>query len=184
MLFILVTGMPGSGKGLVVEVAREMGLRTYSLGDVVREIAMETYGEVTSQNLLATAISIREKFGLDIVARRILERIDKNVDIVVIDGVRSLEEVRVFERFGSVIIIAIHSSPKTRFERLRKRGRAGDPEKWEDFVKRDMIELSLGIGNVIALADYMVVNEYSVDRVKNEIRNILSNIVGGRFGKS
>lgn len=183
LLFILVTGMPGSGKGLVSEVAKELGLKTYSMGDVVREIARETYGEVTPRNLLETAINIREKYGLDYVANRVLESIGEDTDVVVIDGIRSLEEVKAFEKRGSVIIVAIHSSPKTRFERLRKRGRAGDPEKWEDFVNRDMVELSLGLGNVIALADYMVINEYPVERVRTEIRNLLMSIVGDRSVK-
>lgn len=180
MLFILVTGMPGSGKSLVVEVARETGLRTYSMGDVVREIAMEKHGRVTPENLLETAIWVRKMFGLDYVARKVLERIEENIDTVVIDGVRSLDEVRFFEKKGSVVIVAIHSSPKTRFERLRKRGRAGDPEKWGDFVKRDMIELSLGLGSVIALADYMIVNEDTIDSVRARTKNVLMSIITGR----
>lgn len=180
MLLILITGMPGSGKSLVVEVAKEMGLRTYSMGDVVREIAEERYGSVTPENLLETAIWVRRSFGSDYVAKKVLEKIEEDSNIVVIDGVRSLDEVRVFEKKGSIAILAIHSSPKTRFERLRKRGRAGDPEKWDDFVRRDSIELSLGLGNVIALADYMIVNEETIDKVRAKIRDVLMSILVGR----
>ena len=57
------------------------------------------------------------------------------------------------------MIVAVHASPRTRFSRLSTRGRRDDPKSWEEFVARDMKELGFGIGDVIALADVMVVNE-------------------------
>jgi len=60
------------------------------------------------------------------------------------------------------VLIAIHSSPKTRYERLIKRGRAED-KKYEDLAKRDFEELQMGIGNVIAMADYVLTNEGDVE---------------------
>jgi len=180
MLFILVTGMPGAGKTLFVErVVEKYGLPVYTMGDVIREDAKKFYGVITPQTMIETSKKVRELYGYTYVAERIVERI-RDKDIVVIDGVRSLDEVSVFKKHGEAVIVAIHASPKTRFNRLRKRGREGDPATWEEFEKRDQVELSLGIGNVIALADYMIVNEGSVEEVLREIDNVLMKIMGMR----
>ena len=67
------------------------------------------------------------------------------------------------------------------FERIRRRNRPGDPRTWEEFVARDMTELGFGIGNVIALADYMIVNEEkALDEVIEEARNLLHEKILGR----
>lgn len=179
MRIILVTGMPGSGKTVVVEVAsREFNLPRYSMGDVVREEALRIYGSMSADTLLKTAKILRDTYGLDYIARKTVERINASRSVVVIDGVRSLEEVEAFRRIGETVIIAVHASPKTRFERLRRRGRLGDPVKWEDFVTRDLVELSLGIGNVIALADIVVVNEKPLDEFVKEVKEVLGRVLG------
>ncbi|MCC6040980.1 MAG: dephospho-CoA kinase, partial [Desulfurococcaceae archaeon] len=88
-----------------------------------------------------------------------------------------LREVEVFKRYGSVITVAVHSSPKTRFERLLRRKRPGDPSTYEEFYERDMTELRFGLGDVIALADYVVVNEGDIEEAKAKSREIFMKIL-------
>lgn len=177
MKIILIAGMPGSGKSIVAKAARDLGIKVYNMGDVVREYTQKYYGVITPETMRETSRKLREMYGKNIVAVKTLERIDPSEKVVVIDGVRSLDEVEVFRRSGETIIIAIHASPKTRYERLIKRGRPGDPNNWEDFVKRDMLELSFGLGNVIALADYMIVNETTIEEAYRGAYNILKKLV-------
>ena len=177
MKIILIAGMPGSGKSIIAKAARDLGLKVYNMGDVVREYTQKYYGVITPETMRETSRKLREMYGKNIVAVKTLERIDPSEKVVVIDGVRSLDEVEVFRRSGETIIIAIHASPKTRYERLIKRGRPGDPNNWEDFVKRDMLELSFGLGNVIALADYMIVNETTIQEAYRGAYNILKKLV-------
>ncbi len=177
--FLLVTGMPGAGKSIVSNMAREMGIPTYCMGDVIREETIRKYGSITPENMRRTAQELREKYGDDIVARKTLEMIKEEQGIVIIDGVRSLTEVNIFKTAGeSVEIIAVHASPMTRFKRIKERQRPGDPKTWEEFVKRDMTELSFGIGNVIALADYMIVNEESIEETKKQVTRVLEKVLG------
>ncbi len=178
MIIICITGMPGSGKSIVVEAARSLNLPVYTMGDVIREEVLRQGSQLTPDNMNRVARELREKYGSDIVARRIFEKIDKNTRIVVIDGLRSLDEKKYFETQGKVIVIAVHASPKTRFSRLVKRGRPGDPSTWEQFVERDFNELRFGIGDVIALADYMVINEGNKEQTYNTAIHILSTIMG------
>ena len=180
VLLICVAGMPGSGKSIVAAAARDLGIPVVSMGDVVREEALRRFGRITPEILRETSRLVRIEYGDDYVAARTAEKIvGLGAPHVLIDGVRSLREVEVFRRYGETVIVAIHASQRTRFERIRRRGRPGDPDNWEDFVKRDMVELGFGLGNVIALADHMIVNEGTIEEAYSWARRILLRLVGG-----
>lgn len=179
MIIVCIAGMPGSGKSIVAKAALDLGLRIYNMGDVVREETLKKYGKIAPELLRRTSIELRKKFGARIIAEKTLEKMKRTLDkecMVVVDGVRSLEEIGVFSKLGKVVILAIHASPKTRFERILKRNRPGDPKTWEEFRQRDLTELNFGIGSVIALADYMIVNEGDVRETYKKAKEILEGI--------
>lgn len=175
MFVICVAGMPASGKGVFIEEAKKKGLPVYVMGDVVREETLRRGLKLTSHNLNMVAEDLRKKYGKVAIAKKIVEKIrETKHNTIIIDGVRSLDEIEYFKKtLGETIIVAIHASPKTRFERIRKRSRPGDPKTWEEFVERDLVELSFGLGNVIALADYMIVNEGSLNELRREAEKVL-----------
>jgi dephospho-CoA kinase len=70
-------------------------------------------------------------------------------------------------------MIAVHAAPKIRFERIMIRGRQDDTRTWEEFRARDRRELRYGIGNTIALADKMLLNEESTDVFLQHINALL-----------
>jgi len=181
-LLVLVTGMPGSGKTLVSGVARELGIPVYVMGDVVREETRRRGLEPTPENLNLVAMLLRREYGDTVVAERILEKIlrDKPA-LAVVDGVRSIKEVEVLRSYGEAVIVAVHASPRTRFERLRRRGRPGDPRTWEEFRRRDMTELGFSLGSVIALADYMLVNEAAPLLARERAKRLLSRLLAGEL---
>lgn len=177
---LLVTGMPGSGKTLVSSVARELGLPVYVMGDVIRREAARRGLEPTPGNLNMVARLLREEHGPTVVAERILEMLERDQPLfAVVDGVRSLAEVETLARYASPLILAVHASPGTRYERLRNRGRPGDPRSWREFAERDRVELSLGLGHVIALADYVLVNECSPEKARGKARRLLEALAAG-----
>ncbi|MCX8185200.1 MAG: AAA family ATPase [Sulfolobales archaeon] len=156
---VCVTGMPGSGKTAIARCLSNY-LGTYvNMGDVVRSRAAELGIEITSDNLARLAQELRREHGLDVVAREVSKSFTNQSSVVVVDGVRSLDEVRYFSKIAPTVVVAVHASPKARFERLKKRGREDDPSAYSGFLERDCRELELGLGFVIALADIVVVNE-------------------------
>jgi dephospho-CoA kinase len=60
---------------------------------------------------------------------------------------------------------------------LRTRGRSDDPSNWEEFEERDLRELKVGLGEVIALADEMIVNEGTIDELAESGRAIFEAIL-------
>lgn len=175
---ILVTGMPGSGKTLFSEAAAKLGLPVVSMGDAVRSEAIRRGLDINADTLAQLSLELREKRGPAAVSELTLAQVPIE-PIVVIEGVRSLAEVEYFRRhFDRVYVVAIHSSPITRYQRLSSRGRSDDPKHREDFAERDRRELSFGIGEVIALADFMLVNEeISKERFIEACISVLVNIL-------
>ncbi|AFK22493.1 dephospho-CoA kinase [Pyrococcus sp. ST04] len=182
-MIILLTGMPGSGKGEVAKAFQKRGIPVVSMGDAIREEADRRGIPRTPEGLKHVSLKVREELGPGAVAILTIPKIRKLLEIepvVVIEGVRSPYEVEEFRREFSeeeILILAVHSPPKIRFERLRKRGRSDDPKTWEEFVDRDKKELKFGIGEVIALADYMIVNDCSFDEFQRKIQEVVSRII-------
>jgi dephospho-CoA kinase len=88
-----------------------------------------------------------------------------------------MAEVESLRRNHTVVVVAVHSSPKTRYERLAARGRSDDPMSWEEFVDRDARELGVGIGDVIALAQEMLINETSFEDMSAASEAVLSRVI-------
>ena len=179
-LVLGVAGMPGSGKSLVVRVAKENGYDAVVMGDVVREEAEKKNLQASPENIGRLMLELREKEGKAVIAKRCIPLIlDAKKHKVVVDGIRSLEEVEEFKkRFSRFSLVAICSSPEMRFRRLFRRGRSDDAEGWDVFLQRDMRELSVGLGNVIAMAEYTVVNEQPAEVVENRVKHVLRRMEG------
>ena len=185
MKVIGVTGLPGSGKGVVSGVAKKLGIPIICMGDVIRDEAKRR-GEKTGD----VAVELRKEYGEFVVAERCVETINKYFNpkdssknkiiakskIFMIEGIRSQYEVEIFKKnFKNFKVIAVHSTPKTRFKRLKRRKRPDDSNEKSEFLLRDKRELSFGIGNVIATADYMIINEGPIKKIKGIVRSILEN---------
>lgn len=176
MLIVAVTGLPGSGKSVVARViAEELESPIISMGDLVREEVRRRGLELTPWTLETVATKLREEKGSLAVAYLLLEEIKRRElesQTLVVDGVRSLDEVRVLRSLGRVCVVGVFAPPKLRLERLLRRGRAGDVKSIEEFKMRDNFNLSYGVGNLLALADYMIVNDSTLDNLVQESRRI------------
>ncbi|MEM3663187.1 MAG: AAA family ATPase [Candidatus Jordarchaeales archaeon] len=174
-----IVGMPGSGKSVAAQVARNEGLPVVSMGDVIREVAALQGIPPSPENIGRIMIKIREEEGEDVVARKCMSKIDaKDSDVVVVEGVRSLAEVKAFkEGYSDFVLIGVYASPKTRLKRLAARGREDDPKTIKHFIERDERELQVGVGAALALADYMIVNEGRIEEFKAKVKEILGRII-------
>ena len=108
-------------------------------------------------------LQLRAEGGNTVVAQKCIPKIEaQESSKVLVDGLRSLYEVDAFKaHFAKFSLVAVHASPETRFNRLSNRRRSDDSNGWEVFRERDMRELSVGLGNVIAMAEQMIVNDNS-----------------------
>ncbi len=170
MRVLVLTGMPGAGKSTVSNIARSMGILTVSMGDAVRHELARRGLESTVQNFDFLTQELRKERGPTAVAQLTYEMISEldqaSIDTLVIDGMRSqseLEAVRSWPFVDSATVLAVLSSFSDRFTRLYGRGRAGDPKSLHELHERDSVELSFGLGNLIALSDMYLVNDAGLE---------------------
>jgi len=176
---VAVAGMPGSGKAAFQRALTRMGYPVVVMGDVVREEAKLRNLEPTPENLGTLMLNLRAVDGPAAVAKRCVPKLEKATEqIVGVDGIRSLNEVNEFKtHFTDFVLVAIHASPKTRYQRLFRRKRSDDPQDWETFMERDLRELGVGMGDVIATADHMIVNEGTFSQLNTRIKKVLKEIL-------
>jgi dephospho-CoA kinase len=177
-LVIGLAGMPGAGKSVVVKVAKESGYDVVVMGDIVREEAKRKFMKPSPENLGKIMLELRRKDGNNVIAKRCIPKIEKTRGHkVVVDGIRSLNEVEEFKRhFPRFSLLVIKASPETRFKRLYRRHRSDDPASWKVFLERDRRELSVGLGEAIAAAEYVLLNEEELIVLKERIREVLRKI--------
>jgi dephospho-CoA kinase len=175
---VAVAGMQGSGKSLVGDVARQDGYDVVIMGDEVRAEARKRSLAPTPENIGKIMLELRSLEGEAAIARRCIPKVEKTLKSkVLVDGIRSLSEVEEFKkRFGKVALVAVHSSPETRFQRVYNRRRSDDPANWLIFRERDLRELSVGLGNSIAMSEHIIVNEETLKTAKDKARQILKEI--------
>ena len=159
--------MPGAGKSTIAEGLKPKGYDIINMGNAVREEAAKRNLEPTSSNLGKLMLELREKNGPGAIAELVKSQIESSdSNVILIDGVRSNDEIQVLRKFGNVKLLAIHASTDTRFDFLQKRGRSDDPQTIDNFEERDNRELGVGISNPIALSDYAISN---IDLTKDEL---------------
>ena len=182
--------MPGAGKSTVASFLKDKGFAVVTMGDVIREEAKRQGLEPTDVNLGKMMLKLRQDLGPGAVGQIVLQKLqrdhandnssgigggsNKNYSSVVIDGIRSVAEIEVLKKVGHVRLLAIHASEDTRFNYLRKRGRADAPSDSNEFTGRDKRELSVGVSEAIALANEMISNnELTLEQLKLQAYDIV-----------
>jgi dephospho-CoA kinase len=175
------TGMPGSGKSEAMEVAKARGHPVIRMGDLIWEEVDRQGLPRDARHVGQVANGLRETHGKDVWAKRTAERVREvasGQELVLIDGIRSQEEVETLRReIGQdFLLVAIHTDPDHRFERMIQRGRADDSKDPQVLKARDEREMTWGIARTIALADEMLVNDSTLETFRQRVTALLDRI--------
>jgi len=181
MKLIAFVGLPLSGKSTAAKVAEELGIPVVVMGDIVREEVRRRGLELTDENAGKIATELREKEGMDAIAKRcipIIREKAKEKGIVVVDGIRGIAEVERFKKeFGDdFILINIESPIELRFERALKRKRDDDIKTIEELKKRDERELSWNMGEAMKVANFTIENASDIQTFVEKIRDLLNQL--------
>ena len=173
-VLVVVVGMPGSGKSFVARALSGGRNPVYVMGDVIRERLREKGLPITLENMMQEAEEVRRLHGPAGVALLMADKLKREkAELVIIDGARGPEELKILSEAADCLkLVAVVASPATRLSRLLSRGREGDPRSMGELLKRDLRELSFGLGNLIALADHTIVNEGGEEELLNQLNTL------------
>lgn len=189
MKVVAIVGMTGSGKSEAADFLVEKGFHFIRLGQLTLDEVKKRGLEPTEENEQPIREEIREKHGKAAYATLNFPKIDEMLKKgnVVTDNLMSWAEYKAFKKkyADNFIVLAVCASPETRYRRLA--GRKYDPEKDPkmrnrphpkgDAIKRDYAELeNLEKGGPIAMADFTVVNEGTVENFKKNLQKILEQV--------
>ncbi len=179
MKIIAVAGMPGAGKTESLKYFQSKNIPTISMGDVIINEMRKRNLEVNHKSIGEFATKIRKDTGMDAAAKLCVPYIlEKNNDLIFIDGIRSYEEIEFFQKTftNDFILIAIHTPQPLRYERIMVRNQERDTKSWEDFIARDHRELDWGLGKTISLAHFEIDNTSSLENLHQQLESTLEKI--------
>ena len=136
-LVVGLTGPNASGKGEAAAFLRARGYAVHSLSDVVRDEAARVGRDHTRDSLIRTGREMRAHGGPGALARGLLPRL---VPPCVVDSVRNPGEVEVLRALPGFRLLGVAAPTEVRYERTRRRARAGDPETMDEFQEKERIE--------------------------------------------
>lgn len=172
---IVLSGLPGSGKSEAASYLAKQQIPVIRMGKVTDKLLRneKSIGETKEREVRE---NLRQKFGQDIYAKLIIPEIKSKFiknNIIVVDGLRNLEESQCFQdHFPCIKTIYIQVNKRIRYKRLKERPVRSLTEK--QAAQRDNAELySLGLINIKQNADYIIDNNGSIDSLQMQMDKIL-----------
>ena len=146
-------------------------------GDVTDEELRKRGQELNEENERRVRELLRQERGMAVYAELNLPLIDAALagSDVVVDGLYSWEEYTFLKEYynDDLLLVAVWASPKTRYARLNGRGER--PLTREEAAGRDRVEIeNLHKGGPIAVADYIIVNESSLEDLRKQTARIIT----------
>jgi len=169
-----VCGTFASGKDTVAEILeRDHNVYHVSTGDIVREKAMELYGNIERETLHKTATDFRKREGGGYFVHegyRRYKEVEDQYSGIIFSGVRSLGEGRAVLDLGGELVF-VDAPVEVRYERMASRQRDDETRKsLEEFLEFEKKERGTGSDDEWA---------FNIDRLGEMSRYAIDN--GGTF---
>lgn len=173
---VSIVGMAGSGKSEVARVFEGAGFARVRFGDITDEEVRRRGLDLNEKNERLVRQDLRAEHGMAAYAKLSLPKIDRLLKSgsAVVDGLYSWEEyVLMKDHYGeSLALVAVWASPGTRH--LRLANRPIRPLSLQEAVSRDIAEIqNLNKGGPIAMADFTVINESSLEALERETSKVI-----------
>jgi dCMP deaminase len=180
-MIIGVAGRNGAGKGELVKFLEARSFDVLSLSDVIREELAARGVSETRERMIEVGQAMRRLAGPGALAQSLVRQLqpDRNYAI---DSVRHPVEVEILRNCGQEFrLVWVDAKLETRFERIRARGRSGDPQSVAELEALEERERGSDDPNaqqlaaVEQLADLRLMNDASLDELHRQLQSWVSN---------
>ena len=188
-MIIGIVGKIAAGKTTIAKFFEEKGFCRISCSEPLIDLLSHNVSgyswvpelpekaEPTREKLIEFGKYLKDKYGGDILIRLAVDK-NRNCKNIVIDGVRSREEIEAIKGLGGKVIY-VEAKPEIRFERLMKRKASKDRgiKTFEDFKAMDDAEERLyHTSKLKDLADYVIVNEGTLEELREKVERIIEEL--------
>ena len=149
----------------------------HTVSDILRSIARERKLAPIRKNLSKIADEIRKKEGKDALIIRELKKIKQ--EKVIFAGIRDIDEIKYLQKNykKKVIVLYLKADAKVRFERIKARGRTGDPKTFEEFLKMEKAEgKKFKFKQLFKMADYTIENNGTEEEFHKKLDEFMKSV--------
>lgn len=166
-----LTGTNGAGKGEVAAYLTKKGYAYFSLSDVIRDELKQKGEDITRNSLIKMGNYLRQTYGADVLARRVMEKVEGKA---VIDSIRNPMEVRYLKQQKNFVLLAVDAPVEVRFQRVQARGRVESAATLEEFIAKEREEMGEDesgqqLQACIRMADIQVINDGSLESLHKKL---------------
>lgn len=178
---IALVGLAGSGKSSAVEHLTEKGYPKVYFGGIIYKAMSEAGIDVTWESQRTFREEIREREGKDFVVKRVIREVHDLTEAgqrrIILDGLYTWSEYKILKKEfpGEVTVVAVVTPKHLRYARMAKRPER--PMTSQEVDERDWAEIeNLEKGGPIAIADYFVHNDGSLEKLHQQIDGVIEAI--------
>lgn len=175
-----IVGETGSGKDVFCQHIKRTvkgPVFWFRFSDPLSEILRILFAEIKKQDQQWLGKTLRERYGNDILAKAMVQKI-KNIKngLIILNGVRYWEEFKMIKKLGGKVIY-ITAEPKIRWQRLRKRGeKKDDSSSYRKFLKKEKAKTEILIPKIGKKADFKIENNGSLESFYEKISKMIKRI--------
>lgn len=181
-MIIGVVGPIASGKSVLSDMLVSKGFIRYSFSNEVREEAKLRGIAIERRQLQDLGNKMREEFGRDYWAQRIIRKLEKGKNYV-IEGIRNPGEIIALGRLPDFRLIAVDAPIEKRFQWIMIRQKDSDPASLEQVKKIDARDRGEGedkngqqVGASIEMANIKVMNDKTKEHLEKKIEKVLKKL--------
>lgn len=176
-LILGLAGEMGSGKGAITKhIVQNYKANEHKFSQMLRDILDRIFVEQSRENITTLSMVLRKNFGEDIMAKTMYhEAFNDEKDIIVIDGVRRIEDMKYLKEIPYFKFIFIDADMQTRYERVVKRAENSDEMKktFAQFQAAHEYETEKTIPDLKNYADYVIENNGTYLELYQQIDEII-----------
>lgn len=183
-MIIGVTGFIASGKGAVADRLVEKGFIKFTFSAPIKEELIRNGMEVTRKSLQDMGNLMRCKFGDGYWADMLVKKMQVGKNYVV-EGIRNPGEIVRLKIAGDFMLLGVDAPIERRLQWILQRNKESDPKTTEEIEKMELRDKGVGEASYgqqnakcFELADLKIVNDGTVEDLKNQVDKILKEITG------
>ncbi len=176
-----IVGETGSGKDTICRYLKKKikkNVFVFRFSQPLTQVLRIFFDEVKKEDQQWLGRILRQRFGNNILGEAIKKKI-KNIKkgIVILNGIRALEEAKMIKNLGGKIIY-ITADSKLRWQRVRKRGeKKDDLISFKKFLELERAKTEILIQKIGEKADFKIENNGSRQNFYREIKKIINKII-------